>query len=54
MKADDKGYRAVAKVTLQPDWKLDRLRAVLFVQEKNAKRVLGVASVKLTAEPSVH
>ncbi len=53
MKADDKGYKALAKVTLQPDWKLDRLKAVLFVQEKKAKRVLGVASVKL-AEPSAN
>jgi hypothetical protein len=47
MKREEKGYRAMAKVTLQYEWKLERLKAVLFVQEKNSKRVLGASSVKL-------
>ena len=47
MKRDASGYSALAKVTLQPSWNRKQLRAVLFVQEKNAKRVLGATSVPL-------
>ncbi len=37
-----------AKVTLHPGWKLEKLRAVMFVQEKNSKRVLGATSLSLS------
>lgn len=55
LQPEAKPYTALAKVTLQPEWKLDRLKAVLFVQEKKAKRVIGVAAVRLVAaRPIVH
>lgn len=55
LQPEAKPYAALAKVTLQPEWKLDRLKAVLFVQEKKAKRVIGAAAVQLAAvKPSAH
>jgi hypothetical protein len=45
MKRNASHYTATAKAELQPDWDRKQLKAVLFVQEKNGKRVLGAASI---------
>jgi hypothetical protein len=38
---------AEARVILAPDWDLDRLDAVVFLQERATRRVLGAASTPL-------
>jgi len=35
-------------VALKKEWKRDNLRAVLFVQEKKGRRILGATEIKLT------
>lgn len=46
IKRDARGYAAQAKVPADKSWKKD-LKAVVFVQEAKAKRILGAASLKL-------
>lgn len=36
-----------ANVSLQKEWKRENLRAVLFVQEKKSRRILGAAEVRM-------
>ncbi len=36
-----------ASVSLQKDWKRENLRAVVFVQEKKSRRILGAAEIRL-------
>ena len=36
-------------VRLRPEWKAERLRAVVFVQEQYSRRVLGAAAIDLSA-----
>lgn len=44
----DVAFTASPVVTLSQDWKRANLRAVVFVQERQSRKVLGVAAVKLT------
>jgi hypothetical protein len=45
----DSPLDAEARVILAPDWNLDRLDAVVFLQERATRRVLGAASTPLRA-----
>jgi hypothetical protein len=40
-------FTAESAVKLDTQWNLDNLRVTVFVQEKNRKRILGAASIKL-------
>ena len=46
--APDKGFEAVTLAALKSDWKIGDLRAVVFVQERKQKRILGAATRKLS------
>jgi len=46
-KASPSPLIAQASVKLNPTWKIENLRAVAFVQERQSRRMLGAASVKL-------
>ena len=37
-----------ANVSLQKEWKRENLRAVLFVQEKKSRRILGATEIRVT------
>jgi hypothetical protein len=41
------GYTAEARLSLRPEWKRENSRAVLFVQERHTRRIVGAASLKL-------
>ena len=40
-------FAAAPRVKLAPGWKHPRLRAVVFVQERKSRRILGVASIPM-------
>lgn len=42
------GFSATAPLQIEPSWKRAALTAVVFVQEKQNRRILGVAAVKLS------
>jgi hypothetical protein len=47
-KADDEtSFAGDASVPLQKEWKRENLRAVLFVQEKKSRRILGAAEIRI-------
>ena len=48
VKAD--GFAAEPALSLDKNWKLQDLRAVVFVQERGSRRVLGAATLSLAAE----
>lgn len=43
-------FNGEAKVNLQPTWKSENLKAVVFVQERQSRRVLGVAAIKFAGQ----
>jgi len=46
-KADgDISFAGDASVPLQREWKRENLRAVLFVQDKKSRRILGAAEIR--------
>lgn len=47
-KNGEEGFTAQSSVKLDPKWNLGNLRAVVFVQEKKSRRILGAAVVRLT------
>jgi hypothetical protein len=40
-------FAGEARVPLQREWKRENLRAVLFVQEKKSRRILGAAEIRI-------
>jgi hypothetical protein len=40
-------FSANANATLHSDWKRENLRAVVFVQEKKSRRILGAAEIRI-------
>ena len=47
-KADgETSFAGDASVPLQKEWKRENLRAVLFVQEKKSRRILGAAEIRI-------
>ncbi|HMD40330.1 MAG TPA: DUF1223 domain-containing protein [Candidatus Acidoferrum sp.] len=44
------GFSAQASVKLDSAWKLENLRAIVFVQEKRSRRILGASAVRLTQQ----
>src|SRR5260370_21635046 len=47
-KADgETSFTGDANVSLQKEWKRENLRAVVFVQEKKSRRILGAAEIRL-------
>ncbi len=47
-KADgETSFAGDASVPLQKEWKRENLRAVLFVQEKQSRRILGAAEIRI-------
>jgi hypothetical protein len=40
-------FAGEARVSLQKEWKRENLRAVVFVQEKKSRRILGAAEIRL-------
>jgi hypothetical protein len=40
-------FTASSQVRIEKEWKRENLKAVVFVQERSSRRVIGVASVKL-------
>jgi hypothetical protein len=48
-KADgETSFAGDSRVPLQKEWKRENLRAVLFVQEKKSRRILGAAEIRIT------
>jgi len=46
-RADGNAFQGDASAKLKSNWKRENLTAVLFVQEKKSRRILGAASLKL-------
>jgi hypothetical protein len=47
-KADgETSFTGNARIPLQKEWKRENLRAVLFVQEKKGRRILGAAEIRI-------
>jgi len=42
-------FRGEARILLDPGWRRENLRAVVFVQERRSRRILGAAAVSLAA-----
>jgi hypothetical protein len=40
-------FSAVAKLSLRADWKIENLRIVVFIQEKNSRHIVGASSLKV-------
>jgi hypothetical protein len=40
-------FSANANAPLHSDWKRENLRAVVFVQEKKSRRILGAAEIRI-------
>ena len=47
-KNGEDGFQAQPVVKLDAQWNMENLRAVVFVQEKKNRRILGAAAVKVT------
>jgi hypothetical protein len=47
-KNGEEGFTAQPAVKLDSKWNLENLRAVVFVQERKSRRILGAAAVQLT------
>ncbi len=48
-KADgETSFAGETSVSLQKEWKRENLRAVVFVQEKKSRRILGAAEIRIT------
>ncbi len=48
-KADgETSFAGDASVSMQKEWKRENLRAVVFVQEKKSRRILGAAEIRMT------
>lgn len=47
MSGKGEAFTASPVVTLSPNWKRENLRAVVFVQERNSRKVLGAVAVNL-------
>ncbi len=47
-KNGEEGFSAQPAVKLDSKWNLENLRAVVFVQERKNRRILGAASIRLT------
>ena len=47
-KNGDEGFTAQPAVKLDSKWNLENLRAVVFVQERKSRRILGAAAMRLT------
>jgi hypothetical protein len=45
------GFQASVPIKLEKDWKRQDLRAVVFVQQENAGKIQGAASVALVSQP---
>jgi hypothetical protein len=45
------GFQASVPIELEKDWKRQDLRAVVFVQQENAGKIQGAASVALVSQP---
>jgi hypothetical protein len=52
-KNGQEGFSAQPTLKLDSEWKLANLRAVVFVQEKKSRRVLGVAELPLQQEQAL-
>jgi hypothetical protein len=48
-RAESESFRADASTKLKTNWKRENLTAVVFVQEKKSRRILGAASIKLAS-----
>jgi hypothetical protein len=46
-KAGESAFAGETRVLLQKEWKRENLRAVLFVQEKKSRRILGAAEMRI-------
>lgn len=51
-KNGQEGFSGQPSVKLDSSWKLENLRAIVFVQERKSRRILGAAAVSLS-QPSV-
>lgn len=49
-KNGQEGFSAQPSVKLDSAWKVENLRAVVFVQERKSRRILGAAAVRLTQQ----
>jgi hypothetical protein len=49
-KNGQEGFSAQPSVKLNSSWKLENLRAVVFVQERKSRRILGAAAVRLSQQ----
>ena len=49
-KGGSEGFAARRTVKLNSSWKLENLRAVVFVQEKKSRHILGAAAVRFAPE----
>lgn len=49
-KVDHKSFSAESAVSLHRAWKRQQIKAVVFVQERTSRRVLGAAQIKLADE----
>lgn len=47
-KSSEEGFAAQPSVKLDAKWNVANLRAVVFIQEKKSRRILGAASIRLT------
>jgi hypothetical protein len=47
-KSGEEGFAAQPSVKLDAKWNAANLRAVVFIQEKKSRRILGAASIRLT------
>lgn len=49
-KVDGKSFSAESAVNLERAWRRNQIKAVVFVQERTSRRVLGAAQIKLADE----
>jgi hypothetical protein len=47
-KSGEEGFTSQPSVKLDAKWNAANLRAVVFIQEKKSRRILGVAAIRLT------
>jgi hypothetical protein len=43
----ESSYATDASVPLQPEWKRENLKVVVFVQEKKSRRILGASEIRV-------